>query len=339
MFVEYQFTVEVLKCIVSTYTATQKVGDLRYNVGAESLLNIGAYKFEESPVCNYPKTVILSSLPVFVTHKLPTSNFDITKTIDLSLIGSYVVTIRSEIKVPNDFTGTSFTTMFDQYQFTVFVEPCLVSFYTDTLKVADINYNIGNKSLKNTGQYTFDESPVCNYPETVKLTNLPTFVTHNAPNTADFSVPFSSDLSLIGSYTVTIRSEINVPKDYTKNTFKNMFVEYEFKVFIQPCLVTSYDATKAITRIVYNVNQATLTSGNYQFDEFPVCNYPEVVTVTNLPIWAQHNLASSDFTIPQNGNLSLVGSYTVTLRSEIKIPTDHTKTAFKTLFVEYSFPI
>ena len=97
---------------------------------------------------------------------------------------------------------------------------------------------------------------------------------------------------------------------------------------MQPCLVTSYTATKTVSNIVYNVNQATLTAGNYQFDESPVCNYPETVTVTNLPVWTIHNVASSDFTIPQNGNLSLVGSYTVTLRSEIKIPIDHTKTTF-----------
>jgi hypothetical protein len=97
----------------------------------------------------------------------------------------------------------------------VFVNPCLVSYYTATLEVVDIYYNIGNNALKNVGPYTFDENPVCNYPEKVTFLNLPTFVTHNAPTTADFSVPKSSDLSLIGSYPVTIRSEINVPNDYT----------------------------------------------------------------------------------------------------------------------------
>ena len=142
--------------------------------------------------------------------------------------------------MPNDYTGTSFTTISDQYQFTVFVEPCIVSFYTATIEVADIYYNIGNTALKNVSPYTFDESPECNYPETVTLTNLPTFVTHNAPTMADFSVPYSSDLSLIGSYSVTIRSEIKVPNDYTETTFKSMFVEYEFIVFMQPCLVSSY---------------------------------------------------------------------------------------------------
>ena len=94
-----------------------------------------------------------------------------------------------------------------------------------------------------------------------------------------------------------------------------------------------------VSKIVYNVNQVTVTAGNYQFDESPVCNYPETVTLKNLPTWTIHNVASSDFTIPRNADLSLIGEYIVTLRSEIKIPIDHTKTTFKTVFAEYPFPI
>ena len=172
--------------------------------------------------------------------------------------------------------------------------------------------------------YIFDEDPICDYPETVTLTGLPAFVTHNAPVTDDFSVPFSDDLSLIGSYPVNIRSVIEIPDDYTKSTFTTMFVEYDFIVFIEPCLVTSYDATSTVTKIVYNIAQADLTAGYYQFDETPVCNYPETVTVTDLPVWSIHNEPSSDFTIPQNNDLSLIGEYIVTLRSEIQVPNDHT---------------
>ena len=144
--------------------------------------------------------------------------------------------------------------MFIEYQFTVFVEPCIVNFYTATLEVVDISYNIGGTSLDNVSPYIFFENPVCNYPEMVTLINLPTFVTHNAATNDDFTVPVTSDLSLIGSYPVTIRSEILVPDDYTQSTFTPKFVEYEFIVFIEPCLVTSYDATTIVTRIIYNVN-------------------------------------------------------------------------------------
>ena len=63
------------------------------------------------------------------------------------------------------------------------------------------------------------------------------------------------------------------------------------------------------------------------------------MTVTNLPAFANHNEPSSDFTIPQNNDLDLIGEYTVTLRSEISVPDDHTQTTFTTLFVEYDFVI
>ena len=76
--------------------------------------------------------------------------------------------------------------------------------------------------------------------------NLPDFVTHNV-GTSDFTIPQNVDLSLIGSYTVTIRSEIQVPDDYTLTSYTTMFVEYDFEILIQPCLVTTYIDTTKIT--------------------------------------------------------------------------------------------
>ena len=249
------------------------------------------------------------------------------------------MTIRSEIDVPDDATSGTTTTKFVEYEFTIFIEPCIVNTYIATLEVADISYNIGATELANISPYVFDEDPVCNYPETVTLTNLPVFVTHNAPTTDDFTVPYSDNLDIIGSYVVTIRSEISVPDDYTKTTFTTMFDEHDFVVFIEPCLVSTYEATKQVIAIVYNVNQETLTDGHYIFDEDPVCNYPETVTVTNLPPWANHNEGTSDFTIPQNNDLDLIGEYTVTLKSEIQVPKDHTKSIYTPMIVEYDFVI
>jgi hypothetical protein len=123
------------------------------------------------------------------------------------------VTLRSEICVPDDYTQATCTTMFVEYDFTVFVEKCVVNTYTDTQRVGDLSYNIGGASLLNIGAYIFDEDPVCNYPETVTLTGLPTFISHSEPG-SDFDLPITTDLSLIGSYVVTIRSEIFVPDDY-----------------------------------------------------------------------------------------------------------------------------
>ena len=126
-----------------------------------------------------------------------------------------------------------------------------------------------------------------------------------------------TDLSLLGSTTVTIRSEISVPDDYTKTTFTTKSDEYDFIVYVEPCLVDKYEAALVVSKIIYNVNQADLTTGLYRFDEIQVCNYPETVTVTNLPTFAAHNEATSDFTIPRNNDLELIGTYTVRLRSEI----------------------
>ena len=91
----------------------------------------------------------------------------------------------------------------------------MVSTYTATQEVADISYNIGSAEQLQISPYVFDEDPVCGYPETVTLVDLPSFVTHNAPTTDDFSVPMNTDLNLIGAYPVTIKSEICVPDDHT----------------------------------------------------------------------------------------------------------------------------
>ena len=161
------------------------------------MLNIGSYTFEEDLACNYPETVSFSNLPGFIKHNEASSDFSIPKTTDLGLIGSYTVTIRSEIQIPEDYTGMTFKTMFVEYDFTIFVGPCQFSTYTATMQVSDISYNIGSPGLINIGSYIFEEDPVCNYPETTTVTNLPTFVTHNE-ETSDFTISKINDLSLLG---------------------------------------------------------------------------------------------------------------------------------------------
>ena len=48
----------------------------------------------------------------------------------------------------------------------------------------------------------------------------------------------------------------------------------------------------------------------------------------------QHNEATSDFKIARNSDLSLIGSYTVSVKSEIFIPADPSPVA---LFDEFMF--
>ena len=101
---------------------------------------------------------------------------------------------------------------------------------------------------------------------------------------------------------------------------------------IGPCVVNTYDATLTVPTLIITIGSADSVLGNYVFDESPVCNYPETVTVTNLPTFAQHNEPTSNFDIFEVTDLSLAGDYIVTLRSEISIPDDYSQTTFTTLF-------
>ena len=91
------------------------------------------------------------------------------------------------------------------------------------------------------------------------MTNLPTFVTHNK-DTSDFSVPETFNLDLIGSYTVGIRSEISIPNDHTDGSFIKLMSEYEFTIFVKPCLISDYSAAKADGDIIYTIGGAETLS-------------------------------------------------------------------------------
>ena len=167
---------------------------------------------------------------------------------------------------------------------------------------------------------------------------MPSFAVHNKA-TSDITIPQNNDLNLIGEYTVRIRSEITIPDDFSGATSSTKFVEYDFVIQIEECTVNSYTADKVITSFSYHIGAPEFTSLKYSFIETPACQYPETVTLTNLPAFVTHNELTSDFTIPQNTDLSIIGSYTVGLRSEIKIPTDSSMTSYTTMFEEYDFVI
>ena len=96
--------------------------DIFYNLGESALLNVSPYAFEQVPaICGYPETVTVTNLPAFATHNLAAKDFSLSQITDLSLIGEYTVTIRSEIEVPDDYTLSSATTFFDEYQFKIYV--------------------------------------------------------------------------------------------------------------------------------------------------------------------------------------------------------------------------
>ena len=92
------------------------------------------------------------------------------------MIGSYAVGIRSEISIPVDHTGETFTTLTSEYEFTIFVEPCLVNTFKAVKVDGDIIYTIGGPELPSVTPFRFSEDPICSYPRTVTFTSLPDFV-------------------------------------------------------------------------------------------------------------------------------------------------------------------
>ena len=94
-----------------------------------------------------------------------------------------------------------------------------------------------------------------------------------------------------------VRSEINVPDDYTKTAFTKMTSEQDFTVYIEPCLITSYDSLQTVSSIEYAIGALSLTGGSYAFVQTPECGYDESVTILNLPSFLTHNEATADFTV------------------------------------------
>ena len=99
---------------------------------------------------------------------------------------------------------------------TVYVNPCSVSTYSATTRVTSITYYVGDPTLI-AGHYAFEENPLCGYPKTVTVTDLPSFATHNR-DSSDFTILATTDLNLIGDYKVIVKSQICVPDDYLSSS-------------------------------------------------------------------------------------------------------------------------
>ena len=159
------------------------------------------------------------------------------------------------------------------------------------------------------GYYQFDEVPnFCGYPETVVFAPaLPAWITHNVAS-SDFTIPLNGDLSLIGQYTYNIQSTITVPDDYKDTTSTTYTVDYDFIVTVEPCVVNSFEDTQTAANIEYFLGTPTLANVSpYEFTQTQDCQYPETVTLTNLPAFLNHDAALEDFTLPINYDLSLIG--------------------------------
>jgi len=75
----------------------------------------------------------------------------------------------------------------------------------------------------------------------------------------------------------------------------------------------------------YAVGSASETSTTYLFKSSPDCLYAQQITVTGLPAFAADNRSTRNFSVPQTSNLSLVGSYSVTVQASVSYWSDYTK--------------
>ena len=87
------------------------------------------YRFDEDKLCNYEETVTILGMPSFVVHNLASSDFTIAKNLDLSLIGSFSVTVKSSISIPGNPEAIILS---DEFTFVILIEPCLVTSYLPT---------------------------------------------------------------------------------------------------------------------------------------------------------------------------------------------------------------
>lgn len=71
---------------------------------------------------------------------------------------------------------------------------------------------------------------------------------------------------------MTITTTITVPTDYTKTVYNDFEVTQTFTIYVEPCKVTSIDATLVMTDMVYNIGSPELVS-QYDFVQSPLCQY------------------------------------------------------------------
>ena len=152
-------------------------------------------------------------------------------------------------------------------------------------------YTVGQPSITSEIN-AFVQNPKCGYPETLSITEVPWFVSHDK-SSFSFTVPYMSVNDSVGAYSVRIRNSISVPNDATKVSSTPYEVDYTLKIYISPCAVKSYTQTRTVGIITYPISSPTLTSPSYLFSQSPDCDYSQTITVTGLPSFMTHNTATA----------------------------------------------
>ena len=93
-------------------------------------------------------------------------------------------------------------------------------------------------------------------------------------------------------------------------------VSYNFKVIIDPC-VTTLSANLKPNTLSYTIGGPILIDAAYSFKQDPMCNYVEIVELTNLPHFVTHSVSNKNFMIPFTENREFAGTIAVKMRGYI----------------------
>lgn len=99
-------------------------------------------------------------------------------------------------------------------------------------------YQIGQPGITSEA-YAFEQKPACGYEQRIVIENLPDFIAHNAAS-ADFTIPQTVDLSILGQYTVTVRADIDIPSSKSGTPSDTITSELYFEIQVNPCEVNEY---------------------------------------------------------------------------------------------------
>ena len=110
---------------------------------------------------------------------------------------------------------------------------------------------------------------------------------------------------------------------------KTASIDLTILLALLPCQVQYLLPRSIVQNITFPFGSNTsITTNAYSFAESPYCGYNQTITFTGLPSFVIHNPKDKTFTVM---GPAILGTYTVVILSEIKIPTDAAKTLFKTL--------
>lgn len=148
-------------------------------------------------------------------------------------------------------------------EFSINVQPCIPVSLNVLDQVDSFTYNLGQIGITSSA-YSFVTDPDCGYDLTYQVLDLPSFVTHLAAS-RNFQLDATSDVGLLGDYTVTVNAEVEYFIDETETVTDVLLASQSFTITVQPCQIFDYSPSIQATQITYAIGEASFTGNSYAF--------------------------------------------------------------------------